>query len=152
MGCGICSGTIPSADVELICKHWRGPATVLPNCPCFPCLPDQLGHHARVFDTPWDSSLLHRGVNIGVLQEKSHEAIGNDLKKDLALDTQEGDCSELLDVLCVFILGNSYSLWVLPLLRYLPSFPDRSEDLPKTLQQTGTLFEDLVQNSTWAWC
>lgn len=136
----------------MIHKRWKNPATVQPS-PAFLRLLDQVTtpvcsiHHGN----PGTPLFCTKVFDIGVLEEEFHEVVGHDFEEGLALSTEEGDCPELLDVSRILLLVHPHSLCILPLLRHFPFLPDPSEDLPKTLQQAGTVFEGLIWDSTCAW-
>lgn len=60
----------------------------------------ELSDNSCVLDASWnlwDSALLHRGIDVGVVQEKLRHAPGNNIKEYLALNTEERDDPELLN-------------------------------------------------------
>lgn len=70
--------------------------------------------------------------------------LGHDFEKGLALNTEEQDDAELLNVARALVLWGPDSLSVLPLHRDFPSLPDHLHDLPETSEKLWALLIDLM--------
>ena len=96
---------------------------------CLDLLPDRcrMFHAAR---EPWDSCLLAAGIDILVCQEVACHSSGQDGEKDFPLHIQQGDASELTEVLGVFFLWNEGSNCFAPRRWDRLSFPSCHHESP----------------------
>lgn len=85
---------------------------------------------------------------VGVLHT---EAVGNHVEKDLTFHTQQGDGTELHDVLRMSLLWNPNSFCMVPLFSCLHPLLHYPSDSPQPLQESRAMFVDFVWHSTLPW-
>lgn len=139
---------LPSAWVGLSHKQLRAPATDQTGLLCLPVPLGSSGsiqYNSCIFSAPrdlWDCTLLHEGIDIGVVQKKLCQALENNTQGYFALNIE---CPEQFDVTWVLLCQNSDTLHKPPLLGH-PS-PPPSLQLNNSLQKCKQAGADLIETA-----